>query len=246
MKTKTKRLLLCAGVLLLAAALCAVLFLAGVLRLNTPSASRYPVRGVDVSEYQGVVDWPTIEAQGIRFAFIRATEGSGYVDAAFAANWQAIAQTGILPGAYHFFSFDSPAETQAANFIAAVPPSAAMLPPVVDVELYAAHKQTPPDADAVRAGLGAMLALLEEHYGAKPILYATQKAYALYLEGHFPNNPIWIRDVYFTPSLAGGRAWSFWQYSDKGRLDGYSGEEKYIDLNVFAGSMADLEGLLLP
>ena len=241
MKTKAKRILIVCGAIVLIAILFAALFLAGIVRLNTPSAKDYPVRGVDVSEYQGSIDWAAIEQQGIQFAFIRATEGSGYTDATFVANWEAVADTGILAGAYHFFSFDSGADTQAANFIAAVPTGRPMLPPVVDVELYGAHKQNPPDAETVRSELDEMLHLLEEHYGVKPILYATGSAYTLYLAGHYEEHPIWIRDVYFTPKLADGRDWAFWQYSDKGRLGGYAGEEKYIDLNVFAGTIQELE-----
>ena len=245
MQRKKKWLLLGICALLLALVLCAGLFLLGIIRINTPSLEDYPVRGVDVSEYQGTIDWQVMERQNIQFAFIRATEGSGYTDATFAANWDAVAETGILAGAYHFFSFDSSAGTQAANFTAAVSNDRPMLPPVVDVELYGVHKQNPPNAEAVRQELDEMLRLLEEHYGVKPILYATQKAYDLYLAGHYEQHPVWIRDVFFTPGLSDGRAWTFWQYSDKGRLDGYSGEEECIDLNVYSGTLAALRQMVI-
>ncbi len=239
-----KKWLLVGIAALLVVALCMGLFLLGVIRINTPSVVDYPVRGVDVSEYQGAIDWTVIERQNIQFAFIRATEGSGYVDATFAANWDAVAGTDILAGAYHFFSFDSGADTQAANFMAAVPVDRPMLPPVVDVELYGKHRQNPPEAEVVRQELSEMLRLLEDYYGVKPILYATQKAYILYLADHFEGHPIWIRDVFFTPHLPDEREWAFWQYSDKGQLDGYAGEEKYIDLNVYAGSPDEIGRLV--
>lgn len=247
MKPKTKRArgFLIAGAILAVLVLLAGLFLAGIIRVNTPSRADYPVWGVDVSEYQGDIDWPALEAQGVRFAFIRATEGSAYTDRTFAANWAGVADTGILAGAYHFFSFDSPAAAQAENFLAAVPPGGPMLPPVVDVELYGAHKQSPPEAEAVRRQLDELLAALEAECGAKPVLYATGRAHRLYLAGHYEDHPVWIRDVYLRPTLADGRAWTFWQYSDKGRLAGYAGEEKYIDLNVYAGSGDELERMLV-
>ena len=65
------------------------------------------------------------------------------------------------------------------------------------------------------------------------------RSYELYIKDDFSDYPLWIRDVYFTPDE--GIGWLFWQYSDKGRLTGYVGEERYIDLNAFAGSREELE-----
>ena len=77
--------------------------------------------------------------------------------------------------------------------------------------------------------------------GQTPILYATQRSYRMYLEGAFDEYPLWLRDVYLWPALTlPGRDWTFWQYSDKGRLEGYEGEEEYIDFNVFGGGEDDL------
>ena len=218
-----------------------ILFFIGVIKINVPSLAQYPIRGVDVSEYQGHIDWDLIEQQGIQFAFIKATEGSGYVDPFFLANWEAVESTKLLVGAYHFFSFDSPAQTQSERFIATVEPKIGMLPPVVDVELYGKHKNNHPNAEVVRAQLNIMLDMLEAQYGAKPIIYATQQSYSLYIDGHYAQYPLWIRDVYFTPSS--NVEWTFWQYSDKGKLDGYDGREQYIDMNVYFKDEAELAKL---
>lgn len=222
-----------------------VLFALKIIRFNTPSPTQYPVSGVDVSEYQGEIDWDTLASQDIDFAFLKATEGSAYTDPYFAQNREAVQATDLLFGAYHFFSFDSSAATQAENFIAAVPKCKGMLPPVLDVELYGAYKQKPPSREAVWRELDHMLALLEAHYGVKPIVYTTPKTYALYFTGRYEEYLLWMRDVYFTPNLPDGRPWSFWQYSDQGRLDGYRGKEKYIDLNVYDGSFEQLSELVL-
>ena len=226
---------------LLVAVICGTLFLQGIIKINTPSIAQYPVRGVDVSEYQGQINWQTIEQQGMQFAFVKATEGSGYIDPFFTLNWEAVYQTSIIAGAYHFFSFDSPAQTQAENFISTVELRSGMLPPVVDIELYGPHKNNHPNAETVRAELNLMLNLLEEYYGVKPIIYTTQQTYALYIRGYYDEYPIWIRDVYFIPSS--NIEWTFWQYTDKGRLEGYNGEEQYIDINVFAGDIDKLRTL---
>ena len=213
----------------------------GMLQLNRPSEEQYPVRGVDVSAYQGEIDWPTLSKQGVHFAFIKATEGSSHVDARFARNWEQAQKTSLRIGAYHFFSFDSAGQTQAENFIKTVPQTEGMLPPVVDLELYGEKKKNPPDKDRVLPELETMLALLEEAYGRKPILYTTAKSYRLYLAEGFAEYDIWIRDVLRKPKLPDGRAWTFWQYTDRARLEGYQGEERYIDLNVFCGTEAEFE-----
>ena len=112
----------------------------GYILLNHPSRLRYPVRGVDVSHYQGDIDWNAFERQGIEFAYIKATEGSGMVDDRFWENWDKAREAGIKAGAYHFFSFDSPAQGQFENFVRAVPAYREMLPPTVDFEFYGDKK----------------------------------------------------------------------------------------------------------
>ncbi len=223
-------------VLLLSGAMLAGLVWTGLLWPNDFLARKYPVRGVDVSVYQGTIEWDVLAAQEIDFAFIKATEGSGYVDPNFAQNWAGAQAAGLKVGAYHFFSFDSPGSTQAENFIAAVPKTADMLPPVVDVELYGTHHDSPPDPEAVRAELRTMLDALEEHYGMKPILYSLKQPYELYLAGEFEDYDLWARNILGYPWRDD---WTFWQYSSREQLKGYAGEEKYIDMNVFCGSRAE-------
>lgn len=223
----------------------AILFFAliwnGVILLNNPSMERYPVRGVDVSSYQGEIDWDTLASQNISFAFIKATEGSSYVDPYFAENYQQAQQTGLRIGAYHFFSYDSSGETQADHFIATVSPVETMLPPVIDLEFYGDKEANPPSSETVRPQLDILLERLEEHYGRKPILYATEKSYALYLAGAYSEYDIWIRNVVTNPSLSDGRDWTFWQYTNRAKLEGYRGEEPYIDLNVFRGTPEEFQ-----
>lgn len=229
-------LFLAAGAVITVAGIFLLLFWNGTIRFNTPSAEQYPVRGVDVSAWQGEIDWEVLAAQNIDFAFMKATEGSTYTDRRFAWNFQQAAETELRIGAYHFFSYDSQGRTQAEHYIRTVPKLDGALPPVVDVELYGDHRKEPPAADAVREQLDILLAMLEAHYGKKPILYTNAKVYDRYLSGHYEDHDIWICDVYWVPSLSDGRDWTFWQYSDKGLLPGYDGEEEHIDLNVFCGT----------
>lgn len=117
---------------------------------------------------------------------------------------------------------------------------------MIDVEYYGDKEDSPPDKDAVTAGLQELLDILEEHYHVKPIIYTTYSVYDRYIKGIFDDYPLWIRNVYYTPNLDIGNCWTFWQYSDTGKLDGYIGEEPFIDLNVFCGTWEELQKYAVP
>lgn len=194
---------------------------------------KYPIMGIDVSRYQGEINWNKLQQQNVSFAFIKATEGSGHIDEYAAQNLKNVVETDISFSAYHFFSFDSPGETQAENFISVVGADDISLPPVVDVEYYGDKHSNKPGCDEVCEILSPLLAELEEYYGTKPIIYTTLPVYNKYIREEFSDYPLWIRNVYCEPDFID---WKFWQYSDKGELYGFNGEEKYIDLNVYNGT----------
>ena len=224
------------------AALAAVLLIInGVYLPNAAKADKYEVMGVDVSHYQGEINWKVLSGEGIDFAFIKATEGSSYVDPTYEYNSCEAAKTDLKIGAYHFFSFDSAGSAQAENFIAAVGKGEGMLPPTVDLEPYGGYKRSLPPKETVKPELDTLLVALEEYYGKKPIIYTTELAYKKYLSGGYEEYDIWIRNVLTSPNLSDSREWRFWQYSDRGRLKGYSGEERFIDLNVFRGTRDEFE-----
>lgn len=206
----------------------------GYLFLNNPSPSQHPIAGVDLSHYQGTVDWEILSKEDIQFAYIKATEGSSHVDEQFAGNWKQAGKTSLKVGAYHFFSFDSPGETQAMNFITSVGIRDGMLPPAIDVEYYADKRNNPPDSKTVQEQLQAMICQIESYYQTTPVIYATEEVWERYLKGHFDDYPIWIRNVITKPKIQ--EPWTFWQYTNCARLKGYTGEETFIDLNVFHGS----------
>ncbi len=216
----------------------------GIILLNGLSADKYEIKGVDVSSYQGDIDWTILSSQNISFAFIKATEGSSFVDEHFAYNFEEAQKTSLAVGAYHFFSYDSAGETQAENFINTVVPFEGMLPPVIDLEFYGDKEKNPPERAEVEKQLKTMLILLEEHYHQKPIIYATEKSYALYLANDYEEYDIWIRNVISKPKLSDNRSWTFWQFTNRDRLDGYEGKEKYIDVNVFHGGMEEYAAYL--
>ncbi|MBD3943852.1 lysozyme [Microbacterium sp. NEAU-LLC] len=220
----------------------AALVATGVIWPGRIFAAGYAVRGVDISSYQGEVDWDVLSAQDIDFAYIKATEGSSSVDSQFVSNWEGAVQTDLLVGAYHFVSFDSSGETQAAHVIETVP-DGATLPIALDFEYYGDYFQHPPAREKVDAILVPLLEMLEEHYGAPPVIYATPEAYDRYLSGRYAGYPIWIRSIVLPAQLEDGRDWTLWQYSNRDRLEGYDGVEHYIDMNVFNGTREELAAL---
>lgn len=208
----------------------------GIITYSTPDTSQYPVKGVDVSSYQGDIDWQLLANQNIQFAFIKATEGSSHVDPTFSYNYREANKTGLRVGAYHFFSFDSPARTQAQNYIVNVYKTKTMLPPVIDIELYGDKAKHHPDPATTKAALKELCDAFEEAYGMKPILYVTERSYGLYIKDDFKIYDIWIRNTIKQPVLDSDQNWTFWQYTNKARLPGYKGIEHRIDMNVFHGS----------
>ena len=90
-----------------------------------------------------------------------------------------------------------------------------------------------------------MLSLLEEHYHVKPVIYTTYSVYYKYIKGGFKEYRLWIRNVYFPPDWHMKGDWSFWQYTDTAVLQGYMGEEKYIDRNVYVGTAEEFQKLLV-
>ena len=243
---RTKRMAVCtilAVLLFLCAA--AVLTVLKKIKINPYLVGKYPIQGVDVSHYQGEIEWEQFREQGIDFAFIKATEGSSFVDERYETNWENARAAGLYVGAYHFFSFDSPASSQAEHFIATVGDLSGTLPPTVDIEYYGNKLQNPPEKEQVVSQLQELLSALEEKYGVKPVIYTTYTVYNKYIRNEFEDYPLWIRNVYYSPGDI-GRQWIFWQYSDTGTLLGTSGEEKYVDLNVFYEDQKELEKLLVP
>lgn len=236
-----KPILIGAVVLLLLALILFLLVWNGVILLNNPSNDKYPVRGVDVSSYQGDIDWEKLASQEVAFAFIKATEGSSFVDDYFEYNYSEAQKSGIAVGAYHFFSYDSSGKTQAENFIETVKPFDGMLPPVIDLEFYGDKERNLPEREDVEAELRDYIAEIEGYYGMKPIIYATEKSYRLYLSEDYGEYDIWIRNVLTKPTLSDGRDWTFWQFTNRETLDGYNGKERFIDVNVFCGSKEEFD-----
>ena len=240
------KILLIAAVAFVACAVVLLFFWSRSGGLNAFLASHYEMQGIDVSHYQGEIQWQEMERQSVDFAFIKATEGSSSVDECFARNWREARKTSLYVGAYHFFSFDSSGKTQGEHFIRTVGDLGGCLCPVVDVEYYGDKEKNPPSVRDVKRELGILLELLEETYGMKPIIYTTYQVHNKYIGEYFRDYPLWIRNVYYYPMFGKRGKWKFWQYSDTEKMSGYEGAEAGIDRDVFRGSREALERYVIP
>jgi lysozyme len=196
----------------------------------------YDVIGVDVSHHQGDIDWPTLARTDVSFAYIKATEGGDFRDRRFEANWEGARRAGLARGAYHFFTQCRTGAEQARNFMAAVPREPGALPPAVDLEHMGPCRSGPPVVNLVEE-IATFLAMLQDHYGRRPILYVTPEFDRAYLRGHFEGETFWTCSIVLPPWFRTDR-WLLWQYHQCGRRAGVNGP---VDLNAFRGSRRDLE-----
>ncbi|MES1199747.1 MAG: GH25 family lysozyme [Pseudomonadota bacterium] len=210
---------------------------AAALGVWMPWADHY-TQGVDVSAHQGPIDWRTLQNAGIRFAYIKATEGSDYVDPRFRANWEDTERVGLYRGAYHYFTLCRSGADQAANFLHTAPPrSAGTLPPAVDLEHKGPCRHGPTTTDVV-GELRAYLDAVEAGYGARPILYTTREFHDAHL-ADFPRERFWIRSLYTPPDFRRAE-WVFWQHHNMARRPGVNGP---VDLDAFRGDERALRAL---
>ena len=207
-------------------------------REKTPLLAGYSVHGIDVSAYQGRIDWPEVARNRVRFAFIKASEGGTLRDARFVRNWREARKAGVLRGAYHYFQPNRDGLLQANLFVRTVPLAPGDLPPVLDVEAANFH-----DVAVLRREVARWLRLVEAHYGVRPILYSNHSFYRRHLAGHFDEYPLWLAHYEVArPALARSK-WIIWQHSDEAYVPGIRG---VVDFNVFQGSFAALQALRMP
>jgi len=206
---------------------------------STSAGGNDQAQGIDVSHYQGTVDWNAVRGAGMAFAFAKATEGLNTVDAMFSTNWPAMSAAGLVRGAYHFFHPEEDAASQAQHFLSVVGTlSASDLPPVLDVE-----ETNGVSTSVLWTGVTTWLETIAQETGRTPMLYVSPS----FWNQHTPNPalegyPLWLADYAATPSLPNGfAAWDFWQFSESGTVAGVSGT---VDQDVFNGPIAALLAFL--
>ena len=202
----------------------------------------YSVRGIDISRYQGTIDWQKVKedmigGSAIQFVFIKATEGVSIFDPHFNDNFYKVREHGLLRGAYHFFTPSEDGEKQAAHFLRQVHLEEGDLPPVLDVEEIGRLSVA-----ELRREVLDWLKIVEKHYGVKPIIYSGYSFKKKYLSTpEFYDYPFWIAH-YYREKLTYSGSWMFWQHTDLGGVKGINGD---VDLNIFNGTLHDLHAITI-
>jgi GH25 family lysozyme M1 (1,4-beta-N-acetylmuramidase) len=198
--------------------------------------------GIDVSHWQGSINWTKVKAAGMQFAFMKATESTTYTDTAFATNWAAASSVGMYRGAYHFARPKvGTAPAQAQYFVSRVGSfqGAGTLPPVLDLEASGGLSVT-----ALRSWTATWLTTVEQLTGRTPIIYVSPAFWEHYLGDStaFTRFPLWIAHYgVSSPRVPGGwGSWTFWQRTSSGSVNGISGN---VDMNEFNGTTAQLATL---
>lgn len=203
----------------------------------------YEIHGIDISHYQGKIDWEQlknamIKGCPVRFVIIKSTEGSSRLDENFRENFNQARDFGFIRGVYHFWSNKSTAREQAYYFLGQVHLTDGDLPPVLDIE----HKPADKSVEDFQRDVLTWLHIVEDKYHVKPIIYTYYKFKEQYLSAPvFEDYPYWIAHYYVDKVQYKGK-WKFWQHTDVGKLPGIKG---YVDFNIYNGSYYELKQLCI-
>jgi len=203
------------------------------------------VFGIDVSHWQGDINWNSVHNSGNSFAFVKATEGDGLTDSRFITNMNGASANGMLVGAYHFARPDlGNSATDEANYFVEVAGdyiSQGYLRPVLDLEYGASLGK-----EALSDWVETWASTVRSKTGVSPIIYVNSNYAKNYLNQDISQNDLWIAHWTYDPSLNPSTGiwtnWVFWQYSNNGRVSGIEGD---VDLDVFNGDLSSLRNYII-
>ena len=187
----------------------------------TVCPSGTPRRGVDVSHYDGSIDWTQVATAGISFGYAKATEGTTFIDPSFQTNFAAMKAAGVKRGAYLFFRPRADPTAQVNFFLSTLLKNgftSGDLIPVIDVEV------TDGLSSAVLASNLQMAAnTIQAALGVSPVIYSS----AVFWNGSvgstaFGGDPLWVANwAVNCPNIPlGWSTWTLWQYADNGTVSG--------------------------
>ncbi len=196
--------------------------------------------GIDVSEFQGNINWNSVKAAGKSFAIIRVSDGTGHLDPFFAQNWQGAKAAGLIRGVYQFFEPGEDPVAQANLLLQHMGQiGEGDLPPMIDVEVTGGQSPA-----TINSHIHKWIDTIQAATGRKPLIYTGAWFWNPDVQsGDFVSYP--LVDSYYCnnccPDIAAPwKTWTMWQYSSTGAVGGIGG---HVDLDRFDGTLADLQDL---
>lgn len=223
------------------------------------------IKGIDISKHQGKVDFAKVADFGVRFVYVKATEGTGYIDPMFYENVDGARTAGLYVGAYHFARPDSvgtvrDAEAEAKGFCGAMARAGLTdpghLPPALDLEKYSDNG--PRES---REWVQEFMRVLKARGYRTPVIYTGRNwwKYEMGNSDAFTHHPLWLvryartaaaleRHTQKTRSQSGmpWERWTFRQWSGGGKFNYHGpvpGVQGACDVNWFNGTEEDLAAL---
>ena len=215
-----------------------------------PAAFLNMTEGIDISHWQGTINWTNVAAAGKRFAYMKASESTDYVDPTYTSNRAQARAAGLRVGAYHFAQPSTTAGdavAEADHFLATAALARGDMLPVLDLERSGGLSQP-----ALTAWVQAYMGRILQQTGLHAVIYCSPSFWKNYLgdTAWFAANGyevLWIAHwtTAIAPSVPGSawdsNGWTFWQYTSDGVVPGISGR---VDLNRFNGK--DMSRVLIP
>jgi lysozyme len=218
--------------------------------------------GIDVSHYtqdgcKCQLDWSAVPVEKVGFVYLKASQGTAFVDATFAPNWTLLqSMPNIHRGAYHFLSGDADPTAQAQHFLTKLgKPLPGDMPPCVDLEwdfrtVNGQQHDTWSDLtpDQIIDRLQTWLDVVEKATGRRPLIYTSAVWWSDRIKdatkfAKFQNYPIWIADYSAggrgqeIPSVPDKQPWTIWQFTETGSVTNKSVPGR-LDVSIFKGTQA--------
>lgn len=196
-----------------------------------------PIAGIDVSHFNGEVDW-IAAGDSVTFAFAKATRGTSFLDPRFQDNWPRMRDAGVKRGAYHFFDSAEDAASQADHFLNSAKLEPGDLPPALNLEMLRRSSLS-----YALQGATEWLAVVQSATGRVPIVHTSASFWQQLGDPLNPGEyPLWLSHFGVAHPMIprAWRSWTFWQFSQLGRCAGVKG---FVNLNRFTGSCDDLNAL---
>lgn len=190
--------------------------------LLLPYVAASQTRGIDVSKYQGTINWRKVaDSRKVKFVYVKATEGMSIQDPFYRKNIDGARDAGLLVGSYHLYSSKTTAYQQFDNFKKVVKKKEQDLVPVLDIEAVHCKNLNIERVDK-------LLELMEREYGVKPIIYTSQTVYFTHFATKkYRDYQVFIASYNSFPKTR----FTLWQYTQTGRVNGITGDVDFSEMN---------------